>query len=128
MKQIYLLIAFSALLLSTSFSTDRFEEAGTSNRSLVIKTVVIDPGHGGKDPGCLGRTKTYESHIALAIALKLGSYIERYFPEVEVIYTRKTDIFVPLIERANIANRNKANLFISIHCNASESSTRCERC
>lgn len=82
-----------------------------------IKTVVIDAGHGGKDPGCLGITTSQEKDIALAIALKLGKYIEENIPDVKVIYTRKTDIFLELDERAAIANKNKADLFICIHCN-----------
>ncbi|MEX1003399.1 MAG: N-acetylmuramoyl-L-alanine amidase [Crocinitomicaceae bacterium] len=85
-----------------------------------IKTVVIDPGHGGKDPGCHG-AHSNEKTIALAIGLKLGEFIETTFPEVNVIYTRKTDVFVELDERAQIANRNKADLFICIHANAGPS-------
>jgi N-acetylmuramoyl-L-alanine amidase len=85
-----------------------------------IHRVVIDAGHGGKDPGALGRNSR-EKDIALAIALKTGTYINKFLPDVEVIYTRKTDVFVELHKRAKIANDSKANLFISIHCNASKS-------
>ncbi len=81
-----------------------------------LKTVVIDPGHGGKDPGSLG-TLTCEKDVVLAIALKLGHYIETKLNDVKVIYTRKTDEFVPLYKRAEIANSNKADLYISIHAN-----------
>lgn len=80
-------------------------------------TVVIDAGHGGKDPGAKGTT-TKEKDINLAVALKLGNLIENNHNDVRVIYTRKNDRFVELDERANIANNNKANLFISIHTNA----------
>ena len=83
-----------------------------------IQTVVIDAGHGGHDSGCIGHTNSNEKHIALKVALSLGNYIEEYLPDVKVIYTRKTDVFVDLEERAAIANRNNADLFISIHCNA----------
>jgi len=83
-----------------------------------LKTVVIDPGHGGKDPGCHG-IYYKEKDVALAIALKLGKLIQENCKGVKVIYTRTTDIFVPLNERAEIANKNKADLFICIHCNAS---------
>jgi N-acetylmuramoyl-L-alanine amidase len=82
-----------------------------------VKTIVIDAGHGGKDPGCNGSTFN-EKTVALGIALKLGELIEKNLPDVKVIYTRKTDEFVELEERAQIANRNNADLFISIHCNA----------
>ncbi len=82
-----------------------------------LKTVVIDAGHGGRDPGALGKTSK-EKDIVLNISLKLGEYIEKYFPEVKVIYTRKKDVFVPLNTRSAIANKNKADLFISIHANA----------
>lgn len=90
-----------------------------------VKTVVIDAGHGGYDPGNLGtrRYKTTEKDIALAVALKVGAYIEEYLPDVKVIYTRKTDKFVELRERAEIANQAGADLFISIHCDAFENAT-----
>jgi N-acetylmuramoyl-L-alanine amidase len=83
----------------------------------VLKTVVIDAGHGGKDSGSLG-AKTQEKDIALTIALKVGEYISTYMPGVKVIYTRDSDEFVPLFERADIANKYKADVFISIHCNS----------
>ncbi|MGZ4038789.1 MAG: N-acetylmuramoyl-L-alanine amidase family protein, partial [Bacteroidia bacterium] len=82
-----------------------------------IKIVVIDAGHGGKDPGCNG-VSNQEKDVSLAVALKLGKYIEDNYKDVKVIYTRKTDVFVELEDRAQIANKNKADLFISIHCNA----------
>ncbi|PCJ66316.1 MAG: N-acetylmuramoyl-L-alanine amidase [Bacteroidetes bacterium] len=83
-----------------------------------IKVVVIDAGHGGKDSGCHGEKGIQEKDIALDIALRLGKKIEAELPDVKVIYTRKDDRFVELWQRAAIANRNKADLFISVHCNA----------
>jgi len=81
-----------------------------------IKKVIIDPGHGGRDPGAIVG-KVREKDIALGIARKLGDYIEKNIPEIEVIYTREGDYFTPLYKRAAIALRNKADLFISIHAN-----------
>ena len=82
-----------------------------------LRTVVIDAGHGGKDKGCLG-AKSYEKDVALAISLKLGGYLEETYSDLNVVYTRKTDVFVELQDRAGIANKAKADLFICIHANA----------
>ena len=87
-----------------------------------VNRVVIDAGHGGKDPGAIG-SGAREKDITLAIALKTGKYIEENLPDVEVIYTRKSDEFVELYRRAKIANDSKADLFISIHCNAVKTSS-----
>ena len=80
-------------------------------------TLVIDAGHGGKDAGAPGKY-SYEKNINLKVALAFGRYVEKNCPDVKVIYTRKTDVFIPLHERAAIANRNKADVFISIHTNS----------
>lgn len=82
-----------------------------------IQTVVIDAGHGGKDAGAVGK-KAKEKDITLAVAKKTGEYIKKKYPDVKVVYTRTTDVFVELMERARIANRNNADVFISIHCNS----------
>lgn len=97
-----------------------FGSAQNADTPYRMKTIVIDAGHGGNDPGNLGtgRYKTREKDIALDVALRVGGYIKTQFPEINVIYTRSTDVFIGLNERADIANKAKADLFISIHCNA----------
>ncbi|MEO6882643.1 MAG: N-acetylmuramoyl-L-alanine amidase [Bacteroidia bacterium] len=109
----FILIGF---IFSFLFGDFAFSQQKTSDYKL--RTVVIDAGHGGKDPGCHG-IHFKEKDVALGISLKLGKLIEENCKDVKVIYTRSTDVFVPLNERAEIANKNKADLFICIHCNAS---------
>lgn len=92
------------------------------DKELSLKTVVIDAGHGGHDPGGISTDrKTYEKTLTLDIAKRLGKKIKEKYPEVKVVYTRTTDVYVTLSERAAIANRNNADLFISVHTNASPS-------
>ena len=86
-----------------------------------VKIVIIDAGHGGKDPGALG-SNSKEKDITLAIALKLGNYIETKLKGVKVIYTRKTDVFTSLVDRTKLANENNVDLFISIHANSAPGS------
>lgn len=117
MKKYILTIIISALLCSKISANDDFK---TPNFRL--KKVVIDAGHGGHDTGCHGGF-AYEKNVTLSVALKLGALINANFPEVQVIYTRDADFFVELKERANIANRANADLFISVHCNANPSKT-----
>ena len=102
-----LLVAITLLNSSVTFRPVEFK----------LQTIVIDPGHGGKDPGTMGK-KSKEKDVALKISLKLWAYIEKNYPDVKVIYTRKDDKYVALDERAEIANRNKAQLFICIHANS----------
>ncbi len=93
-----------------------------AQKRSTIRKIVIDAGHGGHDPGALGRIAK-EKNINLGIALKLGNMIQRNLRDVKVIYTRDRDYFVELHRRAEIANDNKADLFISIHCNANKQKT-----
>jgi N-acetylmuramoyl-L-alanine amidase len=91
-----------------------------AQRGEKITSVVIDPGHGGKDTGALGAISK-EKDLNLTVALLAGDYIKKNLPDVNVIYTRERDVFVGLNERAMIANRNNADVFISIHCNSTDS-------
>lgn len=114
--RVYILISFLCFFsILTSFG----QKDSTQSQNFNVKTIVIDAGHGGHDPGCLG-SSSQEKHICLSVALKLGKLIKAYFPSVNVIYTRNKDVFVKLHERANIANKNKADLFISIHANSAQ--------
>lgn len=96
-----------------SINSKCIETKTVANKQLVV---VIDPGHGGKDPGAVSKG-IKEKDIVLGVGLKLGKLIKDNYPEVSVVFTRNTDVFVPLIERSRIANRVKADLFISIHAN-----------
>lgn len=105
------------LLLFIFLIISLVSSAADANRKF---TLCIDPGHGGKDTGAPG-SKSVEKDINLSVALAFGRYVERNCPDVTVVYTRKTDVFIPLYERAEIANRKKADLFISVHTNALKS-------
>ena len=113
------LLLLAALFFCTSFTDDK------KKTNSKIRTIVIDPGHGGKDSGTMGtkRFKIYEKHVALAVSLKLGDYIKNAFPNVDVVYTRDSDIFLELNERTELANNVNADLFISIHCDGFTNST-----
>ena len=109
-------VRFIILLVNlTLFSFNVFSNGINNNK---LKTIVIDPGHGGKDPGTLGtkRYSKYEKDIALSVSLKLGNYISNSFPDIKVVYTRKEDVFLELNERTRIANKSNADIFISVHC------------
>lgn len=105
---------FLLFLLSICFKT------GYSQTGLGINTVVIDPGHGGKDPGAISPNNNYEKTVVLKVSLLLGEMIQKNFPDVKVVYTRNDDRFIGLAKRAKIANDIGADLFISIHANAIE--------
>jgi N-acetylmuramoyl-L-alanine amidase len=112
----------TVILLLTIFSCSKqlLAQSAAVDRSI-LKTVVIDAGHGGKDPGCHGGYAN-EKTVCLTIALKLGEMIKRKYPNIKVVYTRDKDVFIELNERANIANRSKADLFICIHANSASPS------
>jgi N-acetylmuramoyl-L-alanine amidase len=109
--RIHLLFLFFSLYISNIAAI-----AGSSGEIRTLRTVVIDAGHGGNDPGAVSGG-VREKDIVLDIALRLGKKINQAYPEVKVIYTRDKDVFIPLFQRADIANRNKADLFISLHAN-----------
>jgi N-acetylmuramoyl-L-alanine amidase len=111
-KRFIQFIIIGLLSLLTSFSK------AAPQQGTAIKTLVIDPGHGGTDPGAIGPLGHHEANLALAVSLKFGALVEKYFKDTRVVYTRKTDVFVSLNDRAEIANKAKADLFFCIHLNA----------
>ena len=114
MKNFILISFLASIFVLTSFTKLEL-------RDYILKTIVIDAGHGGKDPGCKGQ-KSLEANIALNVALELGKIINENLPDINILYTRDSDKFVELHDRARLANKNNAHLFISIHCNAGPSS------
>lgn len=111
------IVLIAALFMPAVLSAQQSKELG-------LKTVVIDPGHGGKDPGAPGKTtSTSEKHIVLKISKLFGQKIKDAYPDIKVVYTRSTDVFLELKERVNVAKRNNADLFISVHCNSNNSSS-----
>ncbi|MEO9850653.1 MAG: N-acetylmuramoyl-L-alanine amidase [Reichenbachiella sp.] len=115
MKNIFATSFFSILLILSSFNN-------TGVKDVAVKKIVIDAGHGGKDPGTSG-SFSREKDVALNIALETGKIINKYMPDVEVLYTRTNDSYPQLFERSDLANKNDADLFISIHCNNAPWST-----
>ncbi len=97
--------------------------AKTVRVSTGLRTLVIDAGHGGMDPGCNGNNEIFEKDVTLGVALKLGKILKDSMPGLKVLYTRTTDKTLKLWERPNLANDNRADLFISIHCNANNNRT-----
>ena len=112
-------IALVLLFTAVSFQTARAQDEPAAG--FTLKTVVIDAGHGGHDPGAV-YGKIREKDITLDVAVRLGEKIRKAYPEVKVIYTRNRDIYIPLVERGRKANRNHADLFISIHVNSARNS------
>ena len=115
MKRFLYVLLCLILLCAATVST---QAQKAKNRPF---TLVIDAGHGGKDPGAIGRRGTKEKHINLSVAKLFGKAVANKYPEIKIIYTRSKDVFIPLNQRAKIANQAKADLFISIHTNASKS-------
>ena len=116
MKQKFLILIIAITSALASSAADLSVNDAAANKSKKF-TLVIDAGHGGHDAGAVGAL-TKEKTINLNVALAFGRLVEQNCPDVKVIYTRKTDVFIPLHTRADIANKNKADLFISIHTNA----------
>lgn len=116
MRRLLIILLLSIIILPYSFA----QETSSSR----LSKVVIDPGHGGDKPGAKGK-RSLEKDINLAVSLKLGELIKNHLPEVKVVYTRTKDVDVDLIKRSQLANREKADIFISIHCNAAKNPSAC---
>lgn len=118
-------VAVSVLFISSSFITIPPPTQNTNANSSLskVKLICLDAGHGGHDFGAVGR-KANEKDIALEVVLKLGKKIESDLPDVKVIYTRTTDVYPKLYERPALANKYKADLFISVHCNSADRDVR----
>ena len=116
---VFRLIAFFVLLAAglslTSFQSESpvLKTAGPR----MIRTIVIDPGHGGSDAGARGKFSS-EKEICLDVSMKLGKMIEKTYPDIRLLYTRTEDTYPKLYERSNLANSNKGDLFISVHVNS----------
>ncbi|MBI5219389.1 MAG: N-acetylmuramoyl-L-alanine amidase [Bacteroidia bacterium] len=115
------IIILAILFLNASFLSNLYAQ---NEKGYKLQTIVIDAGHGGKDPGAVYKSGKKilgkEKDITLSVALKVGDYIKQYYKEIKVIYTRDQDEFIELHRRASTANKNKADLFISIHANANK--------
>lgn len=119
MRNLVLPIGLTIFLVLASFHP-------IGKKNFAVTKIVIDPGHGGKDPGTLG-SYTKEKDVALQVALKVGEYVNKYVPDVKVIFTRKDDNFIDLKKRSQIANDHDADLFVSIHANSLPKSTPISR-
>jgi N-acetylmuramoyl-L-alanine amidase len=107
---------FTLFLVVSFFSFQKKQKPSSDE----ISVIVIDAGHGGKDPGCNGAGEIFEKQVTLGVALRLGKFIQDSLKDVKVLYTRKTDEFIELYKRPELANKNNADLFISIHCNSNK--------
>lgn len=112
------LVSLLAFICLTSFT---YTCARGTSQGAAVHTLVIDPGHGGMDPGAIGPGGHHEADLALAVSLKFGQMVKEAFPDVKIIYTRTTDKFVSLADRADMANKAKADLFVCIHLNSAVS-------
>ncbi len=100
------------------FSIHTIAQSAAQASGYKLKTIVLDAGHGGHDTGCHGYEGSYEKEVTLKVILALGKLIEQKYPDIKVLYSRKTDVFITLQDRALLANKNNADLFVSVHCNA----------
>ena len=118
MTKWFISILVSSVLLIVFLGKVSSQEEPSSKTNRVIKTVVIDAGHGGKDPGAISKSGVYEKDINLPISLKLKDLLEKEYDDIEIVMTRSDDRFIELHDRGRIANANGGNLFISIHSNS----------
>lgn len=113
---------FASILLAAWQNAAVAQEARANSRSKELTTIILDPGHGGKDPGAIGR-RSREKDIVLNVAKKVGRLLNDSLPNLNVVFTRKSDVFIPLDQRAKTAASNNADIFVSIHANSSKDKT-----
>ena len=120
-KYFTILITFTLLIFLLLPIRNSYLKGGETRNGRRIETVIIDPGHGGKDPGTIGTSGIYEKNIVLPIGLKTKEYLAKGYSDLKIIMTRDKDEFIELKSRGKIANENSGDLFVSIHCNARKS-------
>ncbi len=121
MFKIFIRICFISTILVIFIPKNYIENILAQNNGRIIETIIIDAGHGGKDPGTIGLSGVFEKDIVFSIALKLKDILESEYSDLKVILTRDKDEFIELKDRGKIANDNNGNLFLSIHANYKKS-------
>ncbi|HWQ81752.1 MAG TPA: N-acetylmuramoyl-L-alanine amidase [Ignavibacteria bacterium] len=120
LKKIILILSLLAISSTAIIFTNKTSTSQSASDKRIY-TVIIDPGHGGKDPGTTGLSGVYEKNIVLPIGIKLKNYLSKEYDDMKIVMTREKDEFIELKKRGQTANEQGGNLFVSIHCNARKS-------